>query len=77
MTSQVITIDDLTSDVSAIARGGVSLCKAEADAAAVSNAGSQNELVPNLRARYRRRTSAGFAAGTSREDAGHERQYIQ
>ena len=34
VTSQVITIDDFTSDVSAIARGAVSLCKAEAHAAA-------------------------------------------
>jgi hypothetical protein len=50
VTSQVITIDDLTSDVAGIARGAVSLCRAEADAAAVSKAGSQNELVPNLRA---------------------------
>jgi hypothetical protein len=50
VTSQVITIDDLTSDVAGIARGAVSLCKAEAHAAAVSKAGSQNELVPNLRA---------------------------
>jgi hypothetical protein len=50
VTSQVITIDDFTSDVSAIARGAVSLCKAEAHAAAISEAGSQNELVPNLRA---------------------------
>jgi hypothetical protein len=50
VTYQVITIDDLTSDVAGIARGAVSLCRAEADAAAVSKAGSQNELVPNLRA---------------------------
>ena len=50
VTSQVITIDDLTSDVAGIARGAVSLCRAEAHAAAVSKAGSQNELVPNLRA---------------------------
>jgi hypothetical protein len=50
VTSQVITIDDFTSDVSAIARGAVSLCKAEAHAAAIFEAGSQNELVPNLRA---------------------------
>jgi hypothetical protein len=50
VTSQVITIDDLTSDVAGIARGAVSLCRVEAHAAAVSKAGSQNELVPNLRA---------------------------
>ena len=50
VTSQVITIDDLTSDVAGIARGAVSLCRAEAHAAAVSKAGSENELVPNLRA---------------------------
>ena len=50
VTSQVITIDDLISDVAGIARGAVSLCRAEAHAAAVSKAGSQNELVPNLRA---------------------------
>ena len=50
VTSQVITIDDLTSDVAGIARGAVSLCRAEAHAAAVSKAGSQNELVPNLHA---------------------------
>src|SRR6266436_2662078 len=50
VTPQVITIDDLTSDVAGIARGAVSLCKAEAHAATVSKAGSQNELVPNLRA---------------------------
>src|SRR5260370_42505988 len=30
VTSQVITIDDLTSDVAGIARGAVSLCRAEA-----------------------------------------------
>jgi hypothetical protein len=40
----------ITSDVAGIARGAVSLCRAEAHAAAVSKAGSQNELVPNLRA---------------------------
>jgi len=50
VTSQVITIDDLTSDVAGIARGAVSLCRAEAHAAPVSKAGSQSELVPNLRA---------------------------
>jgi hypothetical protein len=50
VTSQVITIDDLTSDVAGIACGAVSLCRVEAHAAAVSKAGSQNELVPNLRA---------------------------
>ena len=50
VTSQVITMDDLTSDVAGIARGAVSLCRAEAHAAAVSKAGSQNELVPNLHA---------------------------
>jgi hypothetical protein len=50
VTSQVISIDDLTSDLANIARGAVSLCRAEAYAAAVSKAGSQNELVPNLRA---------------------------
>ena len=50
VTSQVITIDDLTSDVAGIARGAVSLCRAEAHAVAVSKAGSQSELVPNLRA---------------------------
>src|SRR5260370_713939 len=50
VTSQVITIDDLTSDVAGIAHGAVSLCRAEAHAAAVSKAGSQNELVPNLHA---------------------------
>ncbi len=50
VTSQVITIDDLTSDVASIARGAVSLCRAEAHAVAVSKAGSQSELVPNLRA---------------------------
>ena len=49
VTSQVITMDDLTSDVAGIARGAVSLCRAEAHAA-VSKAGSQNELVPNLHA---------------------------
>jgi hypothetical protein len=50
VTSQAITIDDLTSNVAGIAHGAVSLCRAEAHAAAVSKAGSQNELVPNLRA---------------------------
>ena len=40
----------ITSDVAGIARGAVSLCRAEAHAAAVSKAGSQNELVRNLRA---------------------------
>ena len=30
VTSQVITMDDLTSDVAGIARGAVSLCRAEA-----------------------------------------------
>ena len=33
VTSQVITMDDLTSDVAGIARGAVSLCRAEAHAA--------------------------------------------
>jgi hypothetical protein len=55
VTSQVITIDDFTSDVSAIARGAVSLCKAEAHAAAISEAGSQNELVPTFALAWRLR----------------------
>src|SRR5258708_36043340 len=50
VTSQAVTIDDFTSDVSTIARGAVVLCKAEAHAAAVSNAGSMSELVPSFRA---------------------------
>jgi hypothetical protein len=48
--SQAVTIDDFTSDVSTIARDAVALCKAEAHTAAVSNAGSHNELVPGFRA---------------------------
>ena len=62
VTSQVITIDDLTSDVAGIARGAVSLCRAEAHAAAVSKAGSQNELVPNLRAGLASGIETGIAA---------------
>ena|SRR5260221_1940137 len=53
VTSEVITIDDLTSDVAGIARGAVSLCRAEAHAAAVSKAGSQNELVPTFALAWR------------------------
>src|SRR5260370_28108205 len=48
VTSQVITIDDLTSDVASTARGAVSLFRAQAHAAAVSKAGRPNELGPKL-----------------------------
>ena len=51
-----------SSDVAGIARGAVSLCRVAAHAAAVSKAGSQNELVPNLRAGLASGIETGIAA---------------
>jgi hypothetical protein len=63
--SQAVTIDDFTSDVSTIARDAVALCKAEAHTAAVSNAGSHNELVPGFRASLEKSSNPSSASLTN------------